>query len=390
MNWFSKKPKRELVAIFDIGSSSVGGSLLFTDKNSSPEIVFSTRIPIPIQEKLDFDRFLESTLKITEEIGQKLSSAGFGAPTKIHCVLSSLWYVSQTRVIHIEKNNPFMFTEKLADDLIKKEIDLFKEEHLAHYAKEDKKLRLLEYKNLKTSLNGYVTSEPIGKKAQKAEIVMFMSMSSEYILEKIEITVGKYFHTSKIKFSSFIMASFTVARDMFIHKENFLLIDIGGEVSDISMTKKEVLLESITFPMGRNFLFRNLALALGDTIDHTKSAFIMHKEGHLEKTAKEKFDKALTDVSALWLKNFQESLVNLSNDISIPSTIFVTADEDVAPWFVDTIKNEQFNQYTLTESKFKVIIISTAMLHGIATFRDNAARDMFIIIESIYINRFLN
>ena len=82
-------------------------------------------------------------------------------------------------------------------------------------------------------------------------------------------------------------------------------------------------------------------------------------------------------------------LVNLSNDISIPSTIFLTVDQDLASFFTETIKSEQFNQYTLTESKFEVIFLSTEMLHDIAVFKDLVIREPFLIIDSVYINRFL-
>ena len=90
-----------------------------------------------------------------------------------------------------------------------------------------------------------------------------------------------------------------------------------------------------------------------------------------------------------WLKKFQESLVNLSNDISIPATIFMAIDKDLADFFSETIKTEQFSQYTLTESKFEVIFLGPQILHGTAVFEENVVREPFLIIDSIYINRFL-
>ena len=61
----------------------------------------------------------------------------------------------------------------------------------------------------------------------------------------------------------------------------------------------------------------------------------------------------------------------------------------MANFFTETIKNEQFNQYTLTESKFQVIFLDTKVFHGMANFEDNVVRDSNLIIDSIYINRFL-
>ena len=83
-------------------------------------------------------------------------------------------------------------------------------------------------------------------------------------------------------------------------------------------------------------------------------------------------------------------MANLSNDISIPATIFITIDKKFADFFAEIIKNEQFNQYTLTESKFKIIFLNTEALHGTAVFENDVIRDPFLIIDTIYINRFLN
>ena len=90
-----------------------------------------------------------------------------------------------------------------------------------------------------------------------------------------------------------------------------------------------------------------------------------------------------------WLNKFQESLANLSNDISIPSTIYVAVDKDEADFFCQIIETEQFSQYSLTDSKFKVIFLSTEIFHSMAEFKSNTIRDTFLIIDSIYVCRFL-
>jgi hypothetical protein len=90
-----------------------------------------------------------------------------------------------------------------------------------------------------------------------------------------------------------------------------------------------------------------------------------------------------------WLKYFQESLANLSNDISIPSTIYMTTDKDLADFFSQTIKAEQFNQYTLTDSKFEIIFLGSEVFHGIAVFEEQAIHESALIIDSVYVNRFL-
>jgi hypothetical protein len=242
---------------------------------------------------------------------------------------------------------------------------------------------------MSTTLNGYKTAKPFGQKAKELEMSIFISMSQESLLTEIEKSIIRHFNVPEIKFTSFAMASFAVARDMFVNLESFLLVNIGGEVTDISMVKKEVIRESISFPIGENFIVRRLAKVLKTTFDEAQSFMTIYNEGHMADTLLKKVDPVVTEIRTEWLRNFQESLRNLTNDISIPATIFITVNKDLADFFSKTIKTEQLNQYTLTESKFRMLFLSIESLHGIAIVKDDVVRDPFLIIESIYINQFL-
>lgn len=383
------KKKDELILVFNIGSSSVGGAFFFAPSSGIPKIIFSVREPVVIEEKVEIERFLSLTLKSLEVVADKIYRAGLGAPSKIFCVLSSPWYVSETRIISLEKNMPFLFTEKLADSLIQKEISRFGEEHMEKYANTGHSVRIIELKNIKIMLNGYETGKPLNQRTKELEMTVFISMSGEQVLRKIEETIGRHFRSAPIKFSSFVMASFAVVRDIYAEQENFLLVDIGGEVTDISMIKKNVIRESISFPLGRNFLTRGAAAILSCSLDEANSMISLFKDGHAEASLARKLTPVMDQLRTEWLKKFQESLANLSHDISIPSTIYIVIDKDLADFFSDTIKNEQFNQYALSELKFKVIFLSAAILHGVAIFEEPVIREPFLIIDSIYINRFL-
>ncbi len=215
-------------------------------------------------------------------------------------------------------------------------------------------------------------------------------MSDEQFLQDVKNTIHKNFHTENIKFSSFAMNTFALARDMFVEKEDFVLIDIGGEVTDLSLIRKEVLRESISFPIGPNFMIRGIALEMKCSLDQAKSYLSLYKDGHAEAKIAKKLEDVISGLKADWLKSFQESLANISNDISIPATIFITVDQELAGFFSEIIKSEQFSQYTLTESKFEVIFLGVQALHGNATFTEDVTRDSFLIMESIYINRYLS
>ncbi|MFA6256979.1 MAG: cell division protein FtsA [Candidatus Paceibacterota bacterium] len=387
MGIFSKgKNDGDLMLVFHIGSSAVGGALFTVQDGLTPKITFSVVEPIAIEENLDPDRFFAKTLSALEVAAGKLHKAGLGAPARIFCVLASPWCASQTRTLELKKNAQFVFTEKVADELIKKEIKLFTSEQLSRYGDA---VRNIELKNIKTLLNGYDTPEPLYQKTSQVQMMLFISMGGEAALAKIEETIRKFFQFEQIKFSSFAMSSFTVARDLDPKRENFLLVDIGGEVTEIFMVKKNILRESISFPVGRNFFTRGVARSLGSTISEANSLISLFKHGHAEETVAAKLSTIMDQLRAEWLRKFQESLANLSNDISVPGAVYLTSDLNFTDLFYETIKAEQFSQYTLADSKFEITALNTVLLHNFAKFEDESVRDPFLIIDSVYISRFL-
>jgi len=386
----SNKDKSELVLVFDIGSSTVGGALFWTDKIGVPKIVFSVREQIPLEEDIEADKFFSSTIKTLSIVSKKVHEAGIGAPKEIFCVLSSPWHVSQTRVIRFEKDEPFLFTSKFALNLIQKEISIFEAEYLSKYPGAKTSVRSIEYKTIKTMLNGYETSKPLDQKTKELQMTIFISIGEEGILKKIEETVRESFHFKQIKFSSFLLASFAVVRDLYSHQDSFLLVDVGGEVTDISMMKKNMLRESISFPSGYNFMIRGLAKETHSTYDEAKSSISLLKDGHAAPEAMKTSGSILEKLKTEWLSSFQTSLSRLTNDIYVPSTIYLVVDESMAEFFSGIIKNEQFNQYTLAESKFEVVFLGAGIFHGLATFEEDVIRDPKVIIDAIYFNRFLN
>jgi len=387
--FFGHKKKSELILVFNIGSSFVGGALFEAQSSGIPKIIFSIQERIKMEENVDINRFLSLTINSLEIVVNKIYKAGLGVPSQIFCVLSSPWYVFQTRVISLKKNTPFVFTLKLADELVKKEIKLFEDDHLSKYSDSDNKVRVIEIKNIRTTLNGYETSESLDQKTKELEMIIFVSLGEEQVLKKIEDTIGKYFSFKQIKFSSFILSFFTTVRDMYLKQENFLLVDIGGEVTDISMVKKNTLRESMSFPSGRNFLTRGVASDLNCTLSEADSFISLFKDGHAEASVDKKITLILNKLRKEWLKNFQESLANLSNDISIPSTIFIAVDKDLVDFFSETIETEQFSQYTLTEKKFEVIFLNIELLQKIVVFKGSINCEPSLIIDTLYINRFL-
>ncbi|MFA6397291.1 MAG: hypothetical protein WDK96_00395 [Candidatus Paceibacterota bacterium] len=384
----SSKTTGELAAIFDIGSGSVSGSLVLLSKNNStkPDIIFFEEERISTKRNFDLKNFELEMLKSLSNIALSMQKSRLGNPKKIFCFLASPWCVSQTRIIKMERNLPFTFTNKLASDLIEKEDKIFESSQLNKYKDFGEKMRVIESNNMQVSLNGYQTTNPVNQKAKELEMKIFVTISPEILLKSIENKIQTVFN-SPIKFFSFILSSFVLTRDIFADNKDFLLVDVAGEITDISIIKDDALLESLSFPFGKNNFIRKIATALNKGEEETMSLLNICRDNVADDIINNKMQIEIDKAKKEWLDYFQGSLVELSNNFSIPKNIFITIDNDICSHFESAIKNEEFNQYMLTENKFNVIVLKTSIFSSFCNFKEDVKRNQFLMLESIFVNR---
>ena len=183
--------------------------------------------------------------------------------------------------------------------------------------------------------------------------------------------------------------SYASARDLF-KTDDFILVNIDGEITDIAMIRNQVLEKFSTFPLGTNYIFRSLAEALTLPLPMSISVFNLWKEGHAEEKTVKKILPAINKIRSEWLKNFEVTLANLSEDLSIPSAVYLSLPRPVTEFFSELIENEQFNQYILTDSKFKIVPLDEKIFVGNVRISKEATHDSALEMESLYISKYLN
>jgi len=387
MSFFiSHSKKGKTIAILDIGSASVGGALVSMKEDGVPEVFFSVREEMVFQGDLNLERFQSSMFHALDRVLNKIEKSGFGAQRKFFCALSSPWYESETKMISVKKDKPFVVTHKILDDLIKKETNLFRSS-VSKAGKMNDESQIIDMKNIQIKLNGYETGDPYGKRAKNIEAALFIGLSSKKVLEAIESKVSRVFHSSKIKFSTFSLSAFSTVRDIFTDIDNFLLLDITGEVTDITLVKNDVLLETTLFPMGKNFIMRKIASGMNVTPEEVKSLLNISRTSKTDKTTQMRLGGVLHDARKEWLESFTKSIISLSKEVPLPNTIFFTADPDMASWFAESMKKEEFGKFTITNEIFDVRFLDSKMLEKFCSFKKDTEKDSFIMLESIFAAR---
>ena len=365
MGIFSKeKEESKVVLILDIGSSSIGGALVETG-DGTYKTIFSTNEQLVIEENINIDRLFSLTIKSLDIILGRIFNQHLPAPSRIICVLPSLWHVLEIRRIGISKNTPFLFTPKLADELLRKEATLFQEEHSNDYGDLLKDgMEPMELKTMKTVLNGYHTDSPFGKRAKELEMSVFISFAPRDVLEKLRNTIHKYFHNMELKFSSSILISFTGTRDM-SPQSDFLLVEAGGEITDVSIIKRGELCGSVSFPLGCNFIIRKIAEQMNSSVALASSLFSLHQSGHMENNSLRKVGLIMNSARAEWIKSFEKAISGILDDVSVPSFIFLLTEPEFADFIVTAIRMEQANQHDWAEKIFQPTILHREIIRAL-------------------------
>jgi hypothetical protein len=397
-----KKSDKEVSIIFDIGNGSIGASLVEFSSKNVPITLYTHREPLTFLPQVTSKRLVETMLTLLKDVAGHLQKEGL---THIHhsflgnynikdvfCIFSSPWYISQTKVLRLNKEVPFLVSKSFVDELVQAEEEQF------HTALREGKYeqifghdtRLLEKKIIHTKLNGYEIQNPIGKKANDLEITFFSSFISADLIKKVEATLHGIISFRNIQFFSFALASWSATRDMFTDINNFLFLDISGEMTDISLTYKGVLVETISFPSGRNTLLRRVSEALKVPPEVALSYLLMHSHGNAEEKFAAKIEAVLTETKHEWLTALTQTLQTVSKDYTVPKKVFVTVDADLAHFFIDALKQEMPIEFAIPQNMFDVMFLNSEKVSLFTHVAPKVSSDSFLALESIFLQKIVS
>lgn len=391
MGFFSrKKNKEKIIAIFDIGSGSVGGAIVRipADERGIPLIIKSTRTEIDYSKgKLNSVVFIKSMLKALHFTTGSLYNTKSGAPDKIFCVIASPWYSSESRIIKIKKESFFIFNKKLGEELMQKELSKIKLDYKNKKKTLYNELEIIEQHIMDISLNGYKVENPLGMRTKSAEINMIISCSQKYFLDKIRKVISETFHHIPVSFSSFIVSSYFAVRDKYVSPDSYLLIDIGGEITEVGIVSKGILKASLSFPFGKKTFFKYMYTKLEVELRDVQELFTLYNNGHLPEKKREEIEGLLRSIEGSWGESLRQSISNLPHILALPSTIFLTADSDMIKWFTKVINNEKFIQSMTINHKCVVVPLTGLEFTKMCKVEKGVENDPFLMIEAIAITR---
>lgn len=401
MIFFSSKKHEhtagEVVLIFDVGSNSVGGALSLISSRHKPVLLATTRTVFPFQGMPSAMRMRSLMLRSVSEttlslLAEGLPRAGLSAKhlkvADVLYVLKSPWCVSRAKTLSITQKEPIQITEDVIGGLVQHEDELDErhkenpEKAHAHFHAASERF---EWLLISSSLNGYKTNSPIGKETREASFSFFESRAPRALLRKIVDSVSHFVHPRRERFHSYALASFSVLRELFPDTNDFLIINIDGEITEVLVVKNGILLEVLTFPCGYNQLIRALCDKIGCSPAASSGLLALAGERRLNASKGQKVISILDSFRDIWFSSLARTLYHFSGETFLPPFIYMTADDDCTETFADFIRSAGEDMFKIWSTVPTVKTLSGEILRaGFTIDAFASASDPFLTLESAY------
>lgn len=364
--------------MIDVGSSSVGGAYVHYKAGQVPIVYYSTRIIMRPRAEEERE---ESMLRTLDEVAALLVKEGAPAVHReighahadgLLVSIAAPWQETRVRVETIQAVRPFSFTRKLLNDTVAKSAKIPED----RVSSGDSVIA--------TILNGYEIPNPFGKQVKRVELVILSSTLLKSVTESVEKSLRKAFHSHEVIFTGFAPVSYRVFRELYPHENDYLILDIRGERSDLAFIQRGLLRDVGSIPHGTRELL-SIGRAASDLLQD-KEAIQDRGLGasYLSPARNIRFGAKVQASEEEWMQNLSNLLKEFAARHALPRTMFLLADDDVRGFLVRTLDTPTIHTLWLSDEPLRIVPVTPAQFAPYVRTHGANTADIFIDLLALY------
>lgn len=353
--------------LVDVGSANVGVAVLEAKREGTPTLSHVRRVALQNVSGENTAAIASLALDALKKSLKGLASVS-PAPKTAHIVLAAPWYKARIKTINLRSEKPLRITKGTV------------EKALRDYRNKRAKpvsagARQMESVVSQTYVNGYPTAleKPLHGKMLTANL--YESEADLPFLVGIEEAVRAAFAGIQTTFHSFPFAAFVVLRDV-RDVQSFMIVDVGGEITDLAVVSREGLFFIGSFPSGTLTLLRALA-GKGSAAD-AASRLTLYVRGELSAEENASFSGVFEKAAASWNVEYQKLLESAALEIPVPNTTFLFADKEELRWF------ERIFTSAKTAFPVRSLLVTPDFFQNAITIGEEGSYDAFLSIAALY------
>jgi hypothetical protein len=381
MSLFSKKKNYIPVALFDIGSHSLGGAHLLIPKNEnsfSKGIISSlSRYETEYSDIVDVKIHLKKVLDAVKKVAHTIQSSDIHVPEAVYILLRAPWVSSEAKTITYTKTTPFFCTHELIEELVEKEIK--------EIASTDNGSYVIEKKISSLMLNGYTIEHPYGKKTKELTITFTVTRGSKIIIDYIKNGIESSYTKAVIYFNSIASAVHNVSEKYICPFDDLLLVIVGEQLTEVGLVKNRVFYQYESFSPGIGLLYTSIAKKKQISIGEAYSTLEAFRLSKLSEKEQNDVKKIVLEYKEKWQAAFRETISKKEYGLCLPDKCCIVSREKFSNLVADTIKSDPYLLHNCGNVRVTPFFLDESLLCPHISLPEGVSFDVLTSIHALFV-----
>ncbi len=361
-------PREKTVAIADIGSSSVGISIVHIPADGPAQVVIQEERVLSLDERklaAAVSAIGSGVAEVTEAALKKYTADGKRSNiSDVWAIVHAPWSRSGTTLVISKLDDEKIIATHMIEQL--------KERAASAEADLDTK-NIVESHVVRTLLNGYPTMTPIGKHAHELSIATLLSDCNAKIRTAVTETLTRTF-AKEPQLCSCTYALLRVIPRTGEEHDDYIIADMTSEATSMTIVREGLAAEHLVVQVGAHSIIRKIA---GKGMpEETLSLMRMVFRDECEGAACDAIKKSVADIEPDLVRTFGEAFGELAKQRRLPGTMILAVMPDIAPWLQQFFSRIDFTQFTVSAQPFVVEVVGIERMQSFATFAQGVTPDV--------------
>jgi len=241
-------------------------------------------------------------------------------------------------------------------------------------------------REMDTSLNGYPTRKPFGKTAKELVMSLYISVADKAVTDAVTAKINNVYHSGEVNFHTFPYASLAIIPGLVEGaKGDYIFADINGEVTEFSIIKDGIVVETTSFPYGSHEISRSIAKKTSTSAEQAYSLFKAYRNGRVAPKLTLPITDTLKEIRVGWSVRVIETLKTLGQRYLLPQIFVVAGNAAIVPLFCECVREEDVSKMTKMHKPLEMAVLLPQYLDGFVEGGEGGQKDTFLCMSTLYI-----
>lgn len=341
--FLSSKNKVRYGALIDIGSGSVLTAIIASDSQKShPDIIWSTREYAPLRKTTKVSDSAKGVMTSLMNALMALDGEGrkalFEATNQhkinhLQVTVAAPWSYTATKTISYQNEEAFEVTGTLIAELLRTAEQKVTEEMQEQERVHELGLTIVARTTMQIIANGYPIRVTNKQMAETVKVIEANAVVQKYLVDAVADARDKILPETSLSQYSFILPYYFVLVDLIPDVNEFCIVDITYEATEIGIVRDGILTYTTHTPYGAFSLARELAELLGVPLEEAYGYLSCEDLNCFVTNTSEAKREEIEQILAAYRTKLSELFTETGDSLAIPKKIYLHANFSTEEFF---------------------------------------------------------